>query len=46
MGYKREITPVANAYYEGEISLPMFADLTVADQETTISVLVEALTKA
>jgi len=46
LGYKRDITPVANAYYEGEISLPMFADLTEADQDTSIRVLIEALTKA
>ena len=45
LGYKRDITPVANAYYEGEISFPMFADLTEADQDTSIRVLIEALTK-
>ena len=46
LGYKREITPVANAYYEGEISMPMYADLTEADQDTAIRVLIEALSKA
>lgn len=46
LGYKRDITPIANAYYEGEISLPMYADLSEADQDTVIRVLVEALTKA
>jgi dTDP-4-amino-4,6-dideoxygalactose transaminase len=46
LGYKRGITPVANAYYEGEISMPMYADLTEADQDTAIRVLIEALSKA
>lgn len=46
LGYKRDITPVANKYYEGEISLPMYADLTEADQDTVVRVLVEALSKA
>ena len=46
LGYKREITPVANAYYEGEISMPMYADLTEADQDTAIRVFIEALSKA
>jgi dTDP-4-amino-4,6-dideoxygalactose transaminase len=46
LGYKRDITPIANAYYEGEISLPMFADLSETDQDNVIRVLVDALTKA
>jgi dTDP-4-amino-4,6-dideoxygalactose transaminase len=46
LGYKREITPVANSYYEGEISMPMYADLTEADQDTAIRVFIEALSKA
>ena len=46
LGYKRDITPIANKYYEGEISLPMYADLTEADQDTVIRVLIEALAKA
>jgi UDP-4-amino-4,6-dideoxy-N-acetyl-beta-L-altrosamine transaminase len=45
LGYKRGLAPNAESYYEGEISLPMYFDLSEEDQETVISVLRGALSK-
>jgi len=41
MGYKRGLCPVAEEYYKGEISIPMFTDLTESDQENVIKLLKE-----
>jgi dTDP-4-amino-4,6-dideoxygalactose transaminase len=36
MGYRRGLCPNAEAYYEAQLSLPMFADLTDADVDRVI----------
>lgn len=36
LGYKRGMCPVAERFYSEEISLPVFADLTAADQDRVI----------
>lgn len=38
LGYKRGLTPVAEDYYLGEISLPMYADLSDSDLQKVIEV--------
>ena len=38
LGYKRGLAPVAEAYYLGEISLPMYADLSESDLARVIGV--------
>lgn len=38
-GYRRGLCPVAETYYEQEISLPMFPDLTDADVDRVIDVI-------
>lgn len=43
LGYKRGMCPVAELYYEQEISLPMYADLTHDQQSVVIDVLRKAL---
>jgi dTDP-4-amino-4,6-dideoxygalactose transaminase len=43
LGYKRGMCPNAEAYYEQEISLPMFADLSADQVSRVIDVLREAL---
>lgn len=43
LGYRRGQCPVAEQYYREEISLPMFADLTLSDQDRVIEVLRSAL---
>jgi UDP-4-amino-4,6-dideoxy-N-acetyl-beta-L-altrosamine transaminase len=39
MGYQRGLCPVAENYYKGEISIPMYSDLTDSDQDYVIEVL-------
>ncbi len=41
LGYRRGLCPNAEAFYAEELSLPMFADLTDADQERVIETLIE-----
>ncbi len=41
MGYQRGLCSNAEAYYEGQISLPMYSDLTATDQDYVIQVLKE-----
>lgn len=43
MGYKRGLAPVSEDYYRGEISLPMYADLSEADLARVIEVFREAV---
>jgi dTDP-4-amino-4,6-dideoxygalactose transaminase len=43
LGYKRGLAPIAEDYYRGEISLPMFADLSEADLARVIEVFREAV---
>jgi dTDP-4-amino-4,6-dideoxygalactose transaminase len=43
LGYKRGMCPIAEAYYEQEISLPMYADLSHDQQSIVIDVLRKAL---
>jgi len=43
LGYKRGMCPIAEQYYEQEISLPMFADLSHDQQSVVIDVLRKAL---
>jgi dTDP-4-amino-4,6-dideoxygalactose transaminase len=43
LGYQRGMCPVAEKFYEEEISLPMFADLSDVDQSRVIDVLRAAL---
>lgn len=43
LGYKRGQCPVAEQYYEEEISLPMFADLSSTDQDRVIDLVRKAL---
>lgn len=38
-GYRRGLCPAAEAYYEQELSLPMFPDLTDSDQDRVVDVL-------
>ena len=39
LGYKKGLSPIAESYYLGEISLPMFAELSVHDQEKVIDII-------
>jgi dTDP-4-amino-4,6-dideoxygalactose transaminase len=39
MGYRRGMCPVAELFYEEELSLPMHVELTDADQDHVIEVL-------
>ena len=39
LGYKKGLSPIAESYYLGEISLPMFAELSVHDQEKVIELI-------
>ena len=43
LGYKRGMCPIAEQYYEQEISLPMYADLSHDQQSVVIDVLRKAL---
>jgi dTDP-4-amino-4,6-dideoxygalactose transaminase len=43
LGYKRGLCPVAESYYEEEISLPMYANLSPDQQSVVIDVLRKAL---
>ena len=43
LGYKRGLAPVSEDYYRGEISLPMYADLSEADLARVIEVFREAV---
>jgi len=43
LGYKRGMCPVAEQYYREEISLPMFAGLTPAQQDRVIDAVKDAL---
>ena len=43
LGYKRGLAPVSEEYYRGEISLPMYADLSEADLARIIEVFREAV---
>lgn len=43
LGYKRGACPVAERYFESEISLPMFADLGAGDQNRVIDLVKEAV---
>jgi perosamine synthetase len=43
LGYRRGMCPVAEAYYREELSLPLFPDLTDADQDRVIDALRVAL---
>lgn len=43
MGYKRGLAPRAEKYYEEEISLPMFVDLTIGEQDRVIDILRQAI---
>lgn len=39
LGYRRGLCPKAESYYESEISLPIFPDLTTAQQDEVIATL-------
>jgi dTDP-4-amino-4,6-dideoxygalactose transaminase len=39
LGYKKGLSPIAESYYLGELSLPMFAELSVHDQEKVIDLI-------
>jgi len=39
LGYKKGLSPVAENYYQGEISLPMYADLSEPQQSAVIELL-------
>ncbi len=41
LGYKKGLAPIAEEYYLGEISLPMFADLTDSEQNRVIELIRE-----
>lgn len=43
LGYKRGLAPIAEDYYRGEISLPMYADLNESDLARVIEVFREAV---
>jgi dTDP-4-amino-4,6-dideoxygalactose transaminase len=43
LGYRRGLCPVAERYYEEELSLPMFATLTESDQDRVIELVQAAL---
>ena len=43
LGYKQGMCPVAEDYYHSEISLPMYSDLKVQDQEKVIDLVKEAI---
>lgn len=43
MGYRRGMCPNAEAFYEQELSLPMFPDLTDAQVDLVVDALVDAL---
>jgi dTDP-4-amino-4,6-dideoxygalactose transaminase len=43
LGYRRGMCPVAETYYQEEISLPMYADLSEHDQDRVIEELQRAL---
>jgi dTDP-4-amino-4,6-dideoxygalactose transaminase len=43
MGFKAGDFPVAEAYYKGVISLPMFPALTFEDQDFVVAQLAQAL---
>jgi perosamine synthetase len=43
LGYRRGMCPVAEAYYAEELSLPLFPDLTEADQDRVVEALRGAL---
>ena len=44
-GYKKEDFPVANEYYEGELSLPMYHALTIEEQDYVIEKIKEFFSK-
>jgi dTDP-4-amino-4,6-dideoxygalactose transaminase len=39
LGYRRGLCPRAEAYYAEELSLPLFADLTDAEQDRVVETL-------
>lgn len=43
LGYRRGMCPNAEAFYAEELSLPLFPDLTDADQDRVVDALVDAL---
>lgn len=43
LGYRRGMCPVAERFYQEEISLPMYADLTPSDQDRVIELIRKAL---
>ncbi len=43
LGYRRGMCPVAERYYQEEISLPMYADLAASDQDRVIELIRKAL---
>lgn len=43
LGYLRGMCPVAERFYQEEISLPMYADLTASDQDKVIDLIRKAL---
>ena len=43
LGYRRGMCPVAERYYQEQISLPMYADLTASDQDRVIELIHTAL---
>jgi dTDP-4-amino-4,6-dideoxygalactose transaminase len=43
LGYRRGMCPVAEGFYAEQLSLPLFPDLTEADQDRVIDVLRETL---
>jgi UDP-4-amino-4,6-dideoxy-N-acetyl-beta-L-altrosamine transaminase len=43
LGYLRGMCPVAERFYQEEISLPMYADLTASDQDKVIELIRKAL---
>lgn len=43
LGYRRGMCPVSERYYQEEISLPMYADLTASNQDKVIELIRKAL---
>lgn len=46
LGYKRGLCPNAERYYQEEISLPMFADLSPSDQDRVIDLVRDAVAQS
>jgi dTDP-4-amino-4,6-dideoxygalactose transaminase len=43
LGYKKGLCPIAESYYESEISLPMYAGLTKPNQDRVIDLVRKAV---